>query len=520
MQKAVLADATVKLNGKFGAHMPQSQHCPRNGKESANAAISPIPASKPVFTMSRRATSVEILCFTGCLDGFAHYSRFPSLIPFFWIEEIMSFKSFALTPISAALLSTAVMPSAFAADEKIETVVVSATRSEGPAMPVATQIKVIDAEQIRLSGATTITEILRTQAGIQIQDADGSGGRNVAVAMRGFSANATSNTLVLVDGRKLNNPSLAGPALNTVSVKDIERVEIVQGSAGVLYGDQAVGGVINIITRKAKTGELNGVVTLEAGQFDLKNYTASLSQGFTTGLSYNLSAQKRETDNYRENNHSEVVNLLGKIAYDFERGNIFVEKQKIEDELGLPGNLLVDDAIKNPRHTNTPHDFANQDTELARVGGEIKFLENWSLLAEYSDRDETGEYFYDDYTKANGYFPYSSEYGMRVKSLTPRVVGSLPTTNGKAVVTLGYDQVEGDYTTADGYTDISQRQQDVYGQIIYPITKTVTINAGMRHASVEDENNSLSNTHDDSLNVGELESFWPGCRRFPFCKCR
>lgn len=416
----------------------------------------------------------------------------------------MSFKSFALTPLSIALLSVAFTHSAMAADEKVETVVVSATRSAGPAMPVATQIKIIDAEQIRLSGATTITEVLRTQAGIQIQDLDGSGGRNVTVAMRGFSANASSNTLVLVDGRKLNNPSLAGPALNTVAIKDIERIEIVQGSAGVLYGDQAVGGVINVITHKAKAGELNGVVSVESGRYDLKNYTASLSQGFANGLSYNLSAQKRETDNYRENNRSEVTNLLGKIGYDFEAGNVFIEKQKIEDDLGLPGTLTAKDAAKNPRHTNTPRDYAKQDTDLDRIGGHVKFLENWSLLAEYSDRDETGSYLYDDYDKTDGFYPYATAYEMRVKNITPRLVGSFPTANGNAVLTVGYDQVDADYATEDGFTDISQKQQDTYAQIIYPVTKALTLNAGVRHASVDDKNHALSNKHSDSLNIGEF----------------
>jgi iron complex outermembrane receptor protein len=416
----------------------------------------------------------------------------------------MSFKSFALTPISIALFSVAFANSAIAAEEKIETLIISATRSESPTMPVATQIKVIDAEQIRLSGATTITEILRIQAGIQIQDLDGSGGRNVTVAMRGFSANASSNTLVLVDGRKLNNPSLAGPALNTVAIKDVERIEIVQGSAGVLYGDQAVGGVINIITHKAKVGELDGVVSIEAGNYDLESYTASLRQGFANGLSYNLSAQKRETDNYRENNRSEVTNVLGNIAYEFEAGRIFIEKQKIEDDLGLPGYLLLSESNRDPRHSNTPGDYANQDTDLERVGGQLKFLENWSLLAEYSDRDETGSFLYDDYNKADGYYPYTSAYEMRVKNITPRIVGSLPTANGNAVVTLGYDQVDADYATEDGYTDISQKQQDIYGQVIYPITKAITVNAGMRHASVDDKNHAVANKHSDSLNIGEF----------------
>ncbi len=416
----------------------------------------------------------------------------------------MSFKSFALTPLSVAILSAAITTPAFASGEKVETLVISATRSEGPAMPVATQIKIVDSETIRLSGTTTVTEILRAQAGIQIQDTDGSGGRNVTVAMRGFSGNATNNTLVLVDGRKLNNPSLAGPALNTVAIKDIERIEIVQGSAGVLYGDQAVGGVINIITRSAKAGELHATVSAEAGSDDLRNYTASLGQGFETGFSYNLSAQKRDTDNYRQNNRSEVTNVLGKIAYEFDAGRVFVEKQKIEDDLGLPGTLLVNEAAKDPRASNKLADFAKQDTDLERIGGKLNFLENWALLAEYSDRDETGHYLYDDYDKTDGYFPFTSAYDMRVKNFTPRVVANLPTENGNAVITLGYDQVDADYTTQDGYTDISQTQKDVYAQVIYPLSKSLTLNTGVRHASVDDENHVMSNTHSDSLNIGEL----------------
>ncbi len=409
----------------------------------------------------------------------------------------MSSKTFSLTSLSAAILAASLANTSVAAEEKIETVYVSATRAEGPQMPVATQIKVVTAEEIRLSGATTITEVLRTQAGIQIQDLDGSGGRSVTAAMRGFSANASNNTLVLVDGRKLNNPTLAGPALNTVAIKDVERIEVIQGSAGVLYGDQAVGGVINIITHKPAVGEFKGTVSVEQGSFGLESYVASLSQGFENGLSYNLSAQKRNTDNYRDNNRSESTNVLGRVGYQFDAGSVFVEKQKINDDLGLPGNLLLTEAQVNPRCTKTPFDYSNQDVDLGRVGGQFKIGEQWSLLAEYSDRDESGSSLYKTYD-------YFSAYKMEVKSFTPRAVGQIATANGNAVVTVGYDQIDADYSTAGGYTDISQDQRDFYGQVIYPITKAVTLNAGIRHATVDDKNHALSNSHDDSLNIGEL----------------
>lgn len=368
----------------------------------------------------------------------------------------MSTKSFALNGISAMLLATtttaaiALSQAAIADDEKTETVYISATRSEGPQMPVATQITVIDSEQIRISGATTITEVLRSQAGIQISDVDGSGSRNVTASMHGLSG--TNNVLVLVDGRKLNNPTLASPALNTVAIKDIERIEIIQGSAGVLYGDQAVGGVINVITHRAKTGEIDGAVTVEAGSDNLENYTASIRQGFENGLSYSVSAQKRNADNFRDNNQSASTNVLGNIGYNFGSGKVFIEQQRIEDDLHLAGNLFDVEAEVNRRQTKTPNDYSNQDTDLTRVGGDVDITENWKLLGEYADRDENGYDFSDDYYNpfsSKDYFPYVRQYNMRVKNITPRVVGNIATAKGNAIVTLGYDGADTDYSTKD-----------------------------------------------------------------------
>ncbi len=68
--------------------------------------------------------------------------------------------------------------------------------------------------------------------------------------MRGFGDASVTRVLVLVDGRRVNRPDLAGTNWLQVPVEDVERVEVVRGPASVLYGDHAVGGVINIITKK------------------------------------------------------------------------------------------------------------------------------------------------------------------------------------------------------------------------------------------------------------------------------
>jgi iron complex outermembrane recepter protein len=406
----------------------------------------------------------------------------------------MATKSLALTSLGAAIFSATFTNIVLAEDEKLETVYVSATRSETAQMPVATQIKIITAEDIRVSGAKLISEVLRTQAGIQLTDSDGSGARSVTASMRGLSG--TNNVLVLVDGRKLNNPSLAGPALSTVALKDVERIELVQGSAGVLYGDQAVGGVINVITRHAVTGELHGSVSATRGTGNLEDYTASVRQGFENGLAYTLSGQKRNANNFRDNNESSQENVLANLRYNFSRGFIFVEGQKIEDELNLAGYLLDSEAAINPRKALTPDDYANQDTDLARIGGEIDITENWQFLAEYADRDEdtTSFYGYGEPTLGN----------MRVKNTTPRVIGNIPTANGPVVVTIGYDNVAARYEVADWGTDIEQDMDAYYAQIIYPITKDFAVTLGARQSSVDDKNHAMDINHSDDLNAKEL----------------
>ncbi len=400
---------------------------------------------------------------------------------------------FLLTGLSAAIISV-VAPASFAAETKLQTVYVSATRSETASLPVATQIDVITAEEIRVSGAKLLSEVLRTQAGIQLTDSDGSGARNVTASMRGLSG--VNNVLVLVDGRKLNNPSIAGPALNTVALKDVERIEIVQGSAGVLYGDQAVGGVINVITRRAVVGEVNGSVSATSGTDNLEDYTASVNQGFENGLSYSLSAQKRNADNYRVNNQNAYENVLANLRYDFAKGFVFVEGQQVDDELRLPGSLTDAEALVDRRATNTPNDYSNQTTDIARGGFGVDLSPAWSLLAEYSDRNEESDYY-------NWGFTASS---MRVKSLTPRLIGEFATQHGQSIVTIGYDDVDSVYESNNTYSphDSQQQQQSYYAQAVYPVVAHLTLTAGARFAQVEDKNYLQSLAQDDDLHATEL----------------
>jgi iron complex outermembrane receptor protein len=127
-------------------------------------------------------------------------------------------------------------------------------------------IFVLTSEDIRRSGATSIPEALRNVPGLTVLQLDG---RSWAVSARGSAQLYSNKMLVMIDGRSLYNPLFSGVGWDTVDLpmEDIERIEVVRGPGAVMWGPNAVNGVINIITKKAQATQ-GGLVTLEGGNED------------------------------------------------------------------------------------------------------------------------------------------------------------------------------------------------------------------------------------------------------------
>src|SRR4051812_48224521 len=115
---------------------------------------------------------------------------------------------------------------------------------------------VITAEQIAHSPSQTLPEIIAQTPGVQLTSLFGGvNGAKTSIDLRGFGAFATANTLVLINGRRLNDVDMAQVDLSTIPLNSIERIEITRGNSGaVLYGDNAVGGVVNIVTKTGVGG--------------------------------------------------------------------------------------------------------------------------------------------------------------------------------------------------------------------------------------------------------------------------
>ena len=151
----------------------------------------------------------------------------------------------------AAFASPAADATWLSLEELMSIEVSSAAKRPQRLVDAATAIYAIGREDIRRSGATNIPELLRTVPGVQVSRIDAS---RYAVSIRGFSNRYSGKLLVLQDGRSLYNPLFSGTywEAQDVVLEDVERIEVIRGSGGTLWGANAVNGVINIITRNAK----------------------------------------------------------------------------------------------------------------------------------------------------------------------------------------------------------------------------------------------------------------------------
>lgn len=151
-------------------------------------------------------------------------------------------------PTRILVAGLAVVAALAAQAETLEPVVVTATRTEIALDETLASVVVIDRDAIERSLAADVAELLRFHAGLEL-GRNGGPGQAVSLFIRGSESN---HALVLIDGVEINPGTIGGAALQNISPRMIERIEIVKGPRSSLYGSEAIGGVVNIITRQAR----------------------------------------------------------------------------------------------------------------------------------------------------------------------------------------------------------------------------------------------------------------------------
>ena len=156
-------------------------------------------------------------------------------------------------------------------------VVVSAEAAPEPSSSLGAAATVIDATEIARTRATTLVDLLRTVPGLDVVQSGGAGGVT-SLFLRGASS---TQTLVLVDGVTLNSPYFGGTDLSAISTANVERVEVVRGPFSALYGSEAIGGVVQIFTKRSADAGVSGHASFALGNAGGKE--GFLEGGFSEG---------------------------------------------------------------------------------------------------------------------------------------------------------------------------------------------------------------------------------------------
>ncbi|BFP42318.1 TonB-dependent receptor [Flavobacteriaceae bacterium GF1] len=203
--------------------------------------------------------------------------------------------------------------------ERLEEVVVSATRTVRQLSSLPLPVTLIPQKQIARTGVTRLNEILNEQTGI-VMTTDATIGGGEGVQIQGI---ASDYILVLIDGVPVVGRSSGNLDLSRFAIGNIKQIEVVKGPSSSLFGSEALGGVINIITERPNTEKVSGQVSHRAATFNNQNTAVSLSQR-KGDLGYSLFVDRLSTDGYdlAPNAEGQTVNPFfnytfnGRIFYD------------------------------------------------------------------------------------------------------------------------------------------------------------------------------------------------------------
>jgi iron complex outermembrane receptor protein len=361
----------------------------------------------------------------------------------------------------------------------LEEVVVTATRDVQEVRKIPANVTVITKEEIEQSSAQTTVDLLKNEVGVVVRNLLGTG-KNASVDIRGFGETGPLNTLVLVDGRRVNEIDLSGVDWTQISLDQVERIEIVRGSGSVLYGDNAVGGVINIITKRPNKPLF---AKAEAVRGSYLYHKESSSVGGKWGpFSAILNADYSSTEGYRENGFLRYKDVGGKIIYDVNENISFNFNGSLHrDDTGLPGGLLKSTYKLDRRSPRYPNDKAETDDGFGTLGVKAKLWDMGRIESDLSYRHREGTDFFHS-------FSYQSKRNVDTWGVTPKYILEKPFWRFPNKLTMGLDFYTSEldvFSESDSSrpnrSEVSKRSIGLYLLDEFSIIDSLILSLGYRH---------------------------------------
>lgn len=380
------------------------------------------------------------------------------------------------------------IPLSLQAQEKeitLETIVVTATRDLQEVRKVPANVTLITREQIEQSNAKSTIDLLRNEVGVTVQDFTGSG-KTASIDIRGFGETAPLNTLVLVDGRRVNEIDLSGVDWTQIPLNQIERIEILRGPGSVLYGDNAVGGVVNIITKKPdKPFSVKGEVVRGSYLFHKESASISGKSGPISALIY---GDYSSTEGYRENGFLRYKDGGARFLFDLSPNvQLSLSGNVHRDDFGMPGALPQSLYENDRRSTQKPNDKGATDDGFLAFGMKANWKELGRLEADLSYRHrEVSNFFLSSLPISS----FKDRRNLSTWGLTPKYILEKPLGQHSNKIILGMDYYHSNsnvdsesfffgFTTLDGI-EVTKKSFGLYLHDEFSVLENLILSLGGR----------------------------------------
>jgi vitamin B12 transporter len=283
----------------------------------------------------------------------------------------------------ASLIGLAFSTPTFATENiNLDDVVVTASRVAQPRESAIADVSVIDSEEIQRAGQSTLVELLARQVGVEVSSNGGAGSLS-SVYLRGTNAN---HVVVLIDGMRINSVTAGTTALENLPTGQIDRIEILRGPASALYGQDAIGGVIQIFTKKGD-GLLKLNANLGYGSYNTKRADAGVSGSagntqFALNVSslntQNFSAINTTNTDYSDRDAFRNLAFSGKVSHQIEIGHeIGVQFLNSDGRVRFDNSCPLNDSITFACITQKFDSHSDNKQHSYNVFSNNQFTEFW-----------------------------------------------------------------------------------------------------------------------------------------------
>lgn len=334
-------------------------------------------------------------------------------------------------------------------------VVVTASRVSQNQDNVLADVTVIESVEIERAGQSTLAELLQTQPGIEISS-QGGAGKQSSVYLRGTNA---SHVVVMIDGLRVNSATLGTTSFENIPLSQIERIEILRGPASSLYGADAIGGVIQIFTKRGKD-TLSTTAFAGYGSYNTRQAEASI-RGGAGGTQFSLNVSTLNTDGFSAKKHGEMFDkdddayrnnsLSANITHQFNQDHE-IAAQFFQSN----GNSEYDCYNKDFFGVIDPNGQVCESKQTLRsfgVSSHNQFLPTWRSTL----RAGIGV---DDLENRTGYDPVGNTSRGAIRTEQRQFTWQNDLTLPLGVLTLAYDRLE---QRVDSTTDYTLKSRDNNG---------------------------------------------------------